>query len=100
MPGRSPSLLPSPKADDPEDVSWALSTADALWRRGEYQDAINWIRKAATAASEAEADMRVIELAKAAADLANIVEAFGSKFPPPNAGIPVRTSAGADHDEG
>jgi len=84
MPGSSPSLLPPPKADDPEDVSWALSTADALWKRGEYQDAINWIRRAATAASEAEDDLRVIELAKAAADLANIVAAFGtSKMPPP-----------------
>jgi hypothetical protein len=83
MPGSSPSLLPPPKADDPEDVSWALSTADALWKRGEYQDAINWIRRAATAASEAEDDVRVIELAKAAADLANMVAAFGSKAPPP-----------------
>ncbi|MGZ3455225.1 MAG: hypothetical protein ACXVEF_36820, partial [Polyangiales bacterium] len=35
----------------------------------ELHDAINWVRKAAEAASEADADMRVIELAKAASEL-------------------------------
>jgi hypothetical protein len=73
------SLLPKPHGDDPEDVAWALSTAEALWKRGEYHDAVSWIRKAATAASEADKDLRVIELAKAAAELAALVEAFGEK---------------------
>ena len=76
------SLLPKPHGDDPEDVAWALSTAEALWKRGEYHDAVSWIRKAATAASEADADLRVIELAKAAAELATLVEAFGDKPKP------------------
>ena len=48
--------FPKSKKDDPEDVSWALSTAEAMWNRGERSDAIKWIRKAAEAASEAEAD--------------------------------------------
>ncbi len=76
------SLIPKPHSDDPEDVAWALSTAEALWKRGEYHDAVNWIRKAATAASEVEADTRVIELAKAAAELATLVEASGARPPP------------------
>jgi hypothetical protein len=64
-----PSQLPHPKDDDAEDVAWALSTAEALWKRGERADAISWIRKAAAAAAEAELDLRVLELAKAAAEL-------------------------------
>lgn len=70
MPGNDePSQLPHPKDDDAEDVAWALSTAEALWKRGERADAISWIRKAAAAAAEAELDLRVLELAKAAAEL-------------------------------
>jgi hypothetical protein len=72
MPGEA--LLPPPKESDPEDVAWALSTAEALWKRGELQDAVNWVRKAAEAASEADADMRVIELAKAASELSAWLE--------------------------
>jgi hypothetical protein len=94
MPGDSQPLLPAPRDEDPEDVSWALQTADALWKRGEYADAVSWIRKAANAASEAEADMRVIELAKAAAELSAIVEAFAP--PPPEPRVP--SAAGIDID--
>jgi hypothetical protein len=83
MPGDSQPLLPAPRDGDPEDVSWALQTADALWKRGEYADAVSWIRKAANAAADAEADMRVIELAKAAAELSALVEAFGARAPEP-----------------
>ena len=65
--------IPKPKKDDPEDVAWALSTAEAMWNRAENADAIKWIRRAAEAASEAEADNRALELAKAAADLAGML---------------------------
>jgi hypothetical protein len=65
--------IPKPKKDDPEDVAWALSTAEAMWSRAENADAIKWIRRAAEAASEAEADDRALELAKAAADLASML---------------------------
>lgn len=65
--------IPKPKKDDPEDVAWALSTAEAMWNRAENADAIKWIRRAAEAASEAEADDRALELAKAAADLASML---------------------------
>lgn len=65
--------VPEAKPDDPEDVSWALSTAEAMWARGEHAEGIKWVRRAAEAASEAEKDERALELAKAAADLAGLV---------------------------
>ncbi len=68
---RSP--VPVSKKDDLEDVAWALQTAEATWSRGEHADALKWIRRAAEAASEAEADDRALELAKAAADVASLL---------------------------
>ncbi|MFO0666434.1 MAG: hypothetical protein U0174_20935 [Polyangiaceae bacterium] len=65
--------VPSPRLDDPEDVAWALSTAEAMWSRGEHADAIRWIRKGAASASEADNDGRAVELAKAAAELATML---------------------------
>jgi hypothetical protein len=61
--------IPSPTPSDPEDVSWALSTAEAMWARGDIAEAVKWLRRGAEAASEAEADERALELAKAAANL-------------------------------
>jgi hypothetical protein len=65
--------VPDAKPDDPEDVSWALSTAEAMWARGDHSEGIKWVRRAAEAASEAENDMRAVELAKAAADLQGMI---------------------------
>lgn len=61
--------VPEAKPGDPEDVSWALSTAEAMWARGEHAEGVKWIRKAAEAASDAEDDNRALELAKAASEL-------------------------------
>lgn len=65
--------VPDAKPDDPEDVSWALSTAEAMWARGDHAEGIKWVRRAAEAASEAENDNRALELAKAAADLQGLI---------------------------
>jgi hypothetical protein len=65
--------VPEPKPEDPEDVSWALSTAEAMWARGDHAEGIKWVRRAAEAASEAENDGRALELAKAAADLTAMI---------------------------
>ncbi len=89
--------VPEARPEDPEDVSWALSTAEAMWARGDHSDGIKWVRRAAEAASEAENDERALELAKAAADLAGLisrrvsrasidleeVEAISEHAPPP-----------------
>jgi hypothetical protein len=77
MDDASQSKIPKAKGDDLEDVSWALSTAEAMWTRGEHADAIKWVRKAVEAASEGGADLRALELAKLAAELANETSPHG-----------------------
>lgn len=71
--------VPEAKPDDIEDVSWALSTAEAMWARGDHLEGIKWVRRAAEAASEAEDDLRALELAKAAADLTGLLNRKNSR---------------------
>jgi len=96
MSGDAEPILPQPQDGDPEDVVWALQTADALWKRGEYGDALSWIRRAINAAADADADMRVIQLAKATAELTALVEAFAPPPPPP--APPAADTSGIDID--
>ena len=65
--------VPEAKPDDAEDVSWALSTAEAMWARGDHLEGIKWVRKAAEAASDVENDERALELAKAASELTTLI---------------------------
>ena len=65
--------VPEAKPGDPEDVSWALSTAEAMWARGDHLEGIKWVRKAAEAAADADDDIRALELAKAASDLTTLI---------------------------
>jgi hypothetical protein len=65
MPG-----IPHARETDTEDVTWALQTAEALWKRNERVDALVWLRRAAQAAGETEHDNRALELAHDAAELA------------------------------
>ena len=69
--------VPEPKPEDAEDVSWALSTAEAMWARGDHSEGVKWVRRAAEAAADAEDDARSLELAKAAADLAGMLSKRG-----------------------
>ena len=77
--------IPPAKKDDSEDVAWALSTAEAMYARGDRGDALKWLRRAAESASEAQADDRALELAKAAAELASVLGPSPSAPPPPPA---------------
>ncbi len=61
--------LPEPRSDDSEDVVWGLSTASALWARGERKDAVVWIRRAAEAAEAAGNPFRASELGMYLPDL-------------------------------
>jgi hypothetical protein len=79
---------PQPTKEDHEDVSWALSTAEATWNRGDRADALKWLRRAAESASEAEQDDRALQLAKAAAELASQLEATPSVPPKPASMMP------------
>ena len=54
--------LPESRPEDDEDVVWGLSTASALWARGERGDAIVWLRRAADAAAAAGQEGRAAEL--------------------------------------
>jgi hypothetical protein len=65
-----PSPIPPAKATDDADVAWALSTAQTSFARGDEEEALKWLRRAAENASEAEDDLRALELAKAVAELA------------------------------
>lgn len=79
--------IPPAKSSDAEDVVWGLQTADALWKRGERNDALVWLRRAAQAAGDASDDDRALELARFAAELADLV----ASEPPPRG--PLDTNA-------
>jgi hypothetical protein len=63
--------FPEPEANDADDVVLALETAGALWKRGDAQEGIRWLRRAAEAAEETGDDLRAVALARAAADFAS-----------------------------
>lgn len=73
--------IPPAKPTDAEDVAWGLQTAASLWKRGERSDAVAWLRRAAQAANDAQDDDRALELARLAADLADVVAAQGTTMP-------------------
>jgi hypothetical protein len=66
------SCVPATAANDSYDVAEALEVARALWQRGERKDAIRWVRRAAEAADDADQTMRVVDLARAAAELEEV----------------------------
>jgi hypothetical protein len=81
----SPALLtPQPELSDSDDVLLALETARALETQGELREAARWLRRAVDEAEMQGDDERVLVLARAAADMANII---GSS-PPPGAEAP------------
>ncbi|MFS8071492.1 MAG: hypothetical protein ACMG6S_34410, partial [Byssovorax sp.] len=80
------SPIPNPLPNDDEDVSWALSTAGALWGRGERAEALKWLRRAAEQASDVNDDVRALALFKAAADVSSQVST--TTPPPPSTTIP------------
>lgn len=73
--------VPEARDDDPEEVADKLSIAAAMWARGDRADALNWLRRAAESASDAEQDMRALELAKAASQLSAAVESPSAVMP-------------------
>lgn len=100
--------VPEAKPEDPEDVSWALSTAEAMWARGDNLEGIKWVRKAAEAAADADQDERYLELVKAASELASLIArrsqasiADGSGYaggaPHPGSSQPVSSHPGSSH---
>jgi hypothetical protein len=79
--------IPPTLATDPEDVAWALQTAETLWKRNDRADAIVWLRRAAQAAGDAEQDDRALALARHAAELSDWM-AQNPLTPGPSTGAP------------
>jgi hypothetical protein len=83
-------LTPRPDLSDSDDVLLALETARALETQGEFREAARWLRRAADDAEKQGNDERVLALARAAADLTNLVgstppgAAQASTIPPPS----------------
>lgn len=73
--------LPQADSADPDGVQVALRAAHTLWSRGDTTESLKWLRKAAESASDEGADLRSLQLAKAAAELRG--KLFGSSEPPP-----------------
>jgi len=65
-------LTPRPDASDSEEVLTALETARELEAHGKLREAAQCLRRAADAAEQQGNDMRVLVLARAAADLTNM----------------------------
>ncbi|WP_437737807.1 hypothetical protein [Sorangium sp. So ce1335] len=90
--------IPPPHDEDDEDVHWALSTATALWARGEREEALRWLRRAAEQASDANADLRALELFKAAAEVAQKIDAppaAAAEAPPTAGSVPPKAPLSA-----
>jgi len=87
--------LPQAESADPDGVQVALRAAQALWSRGDTSESLRWLRRAAESASDEGADVRSLQLAKAAAELraklfVNVGDASASIPPPaalPDAGL-------------
>jgi hypothetical protein len=75
-------LTPQPELSDSDDVLLALDTARALEAKGDLREAARCLRRAADDAEMQGNDERVLVLARAAADMANII---GSTPPPAEA---------------
>lgn len=63
------SELPQAEMADPDGVQVALRAAHTLWSHGDTAESLRWLRRAAESASDEGADVRSLELAKAAAEL-------------------------------
>ncbi len=59
--------IPASRANDSDDIRWALSTAAALWTNGEWDESLRWLLRAVEAAVDVDDEERSLELLKAAA---------------------------------
>src|SRR5687768_13961178 len=71
--------IPQPLSADTETVITALETAELFGSKGDAQEAVRWLRRAAESAGEAGDDERALALSRRAADLHEALTAT----PPP-----------------
>ena len=79
------SLTPPMDDSDSDDLVLALETARVLEGQGDIAEAVRWLRRAADQAEKDGNDARVLVLARAAADLANMI---APRTPVPRAPAP------------
>ncbi len=85
-----PAIL-NPVPEDNEDVVSALETADIFWTKGDTDEALRWLKRAAETASDAGNDMRALAIARSAADLKSaptVAEGPRMSRPPPPSAMP------------
>lgn len=66
--------IPHPLSADTETVITALETAELFSSKGDTQEAVRWLRRAAESAGEAGDDARALALSRTAADLREALE--------------------------
>jgi hypothetical protein len=75
--------IPTPLAEDDDDVSWALHTALVQWRRGLFDDALQWLQRAVESALEVGHAQRAEEIQRAIAELTERTQTGTSNTLPP-----------------
>lgn len=79
------SELPQADSADTDAVQMALQAAQTLWSRGDTTESLRWLKRAAESASDEGADLRSLQLAKAAAELRAKLFPTASEAPPASA---------------
>lgn len=88
------SELPQAETADTDAVQVALQAAQALWSRGDTTESLRWLKRAAESASEEGADLRSLQLAKAAAELRAMLFPSDAPAPPSSRGAGPRELTG------
>jgi hypothetical protein len=84
------SELPLADSADTDAVQMALQAAHTLWSRGDTTESLRWLKRAAESASDEGADLRSLQLAKAAAELRAKLFPTASDAPPAPARVPTQ----------
>ncbi|MEO8178199.1 MAG: hypothetical protein ABI895_05130 [Deltaproteobacteria bacterium] len=84
------SELPQADSADTDAVQMALQAAHTLWSRGDTTESLRWLKRAAESASDEGADLRSLQLAKAAAELRAKLFPTSSDSPPAPARVPTQ----------
>jgi hypothetical protein len=93
------SELPQAESADPDAVQMALQAAHTLWSRGETTESLRWLKRAAESASDEGADLRSLQLAKAAAELrAKLFSGNGASNSAPAGGAEPAAASGSGRD--
>ena len=89
------SELPQADSADTDAVQMALQAAHTLWSRGDTTESLRWLKRAAESASDEGADLRSLQLAKAAAELRAKLFPTPSDSPPAPARVPTQRDLNA-----